>query len=50
LFAFVVHDDAAAELALAEEVAELEARAEGDVLAEHLPAVVAVVEGSFDCL
>jgi hypothetical protein len=50
LLALVVHDDAAAELPLAEEVAELEARAEGDVLAEHLPAVVALGEGVFDCL
>lgn len=50
LFSLVVHDDAAAELPLAEEVAELEAGAEGDVLAEHLPAVVAVVESFFDCL
>lgn len=50
LLALVVHDDAAAELPLAEQIAELEARAEGYVLAEHLPAVVALVEGSLDCL
>jgi len=46
----VVHDDTAAELALAEEVLKLEAGTEGDVLAEHLPSMVAVAEGSFDCL
>ena len=50
LLALVVDNDAAAELALGEQVAEHEAGAEGDVLAEHLPAVVAVVESFFDCL
>lgn len=50
LLALVVHNDAAAELALAEEVAELEACAEGDVLAEHLPAVIALGESFFDRL
>jgi hypothetical protein len=49
-FVLVVDDDAAAEFALAEQVAEHEARAEGDVLAEHLPAVLAVVEGFLELL
>ena len=50
LLALVVDDDAAAELALGEQVAEHEAGAEGDVLAEHLPAVLAVVEGFLELL
>jgi len=49
-FAFVVDDHTAAELALAEEVAEHEAGAKGDVLAEHFPAVLAVVERFLELL
>lgn len=50
LLAVVVNDDAATELSLGKEVAEHDARAGGDVLAEHLPAVLALVERFFEVL
>lgn len=48
--AFVVDDDAAAELALGEEVAEHEACSRRNVLAEHFPAVLALVERFLEVL